>query len=67
MQCSTGSVEMGRYETSINLVNAGVMSGFDGTTEAIVTKLMYLLGEYTSMDDVKHRLSISMCGEMTVI
>jgi L-asparaginase len=66
-QCSTGTVEMGRYETSLNLVNAGVMSGFDSTTEALVTKLMYLLGEYTSLDDVKHRLSTSMCGEMTVI
>jgi len=66
-QCSTGSVEMGRYETSLNLVNAGVMSGYDCTTEAIVTKLMYLLGEYTSMDDVKHKLSVSMCGEMTMI
>lgn len=66
-QCSTGSVEMGRYETSLNLVNAGVMSAYDCTTEAIVTKLMYLLGEYSSVNDVKHRLSISMCGEMTVI
>lgn len=66
-QCSTGSVEMGRYETSLNLVNAGVMSGYDCTTEAIVTKLMCLLGEYTSPDDVKHRLNMSMCGEMTVI
>ena len=66
-QCSTGSVEMGRYETSLNLMNAGVMSGYDCTTEAIVTKLMYLLGEYDSLDDVKHRLSKSMCGEMTVI
>ena len=66
-QCSTGSVEMGRYETSLNLVNAGVMSGYDCTTEAIVTKLMYLLGEYNSLDDVKHRLSSSICGEMTVI
>jgi L-asparaginase len=58
---------MGRYETSLNLVNAGVMSGFDCTTEAMVTKLMYLLGEYNSMDDVKHLLSVSMCGEMTVV
>lgn len=66
-QCSTGSVEMGRYETSLNLVNAGVMSGYDCTTEAIVTKLMYLLGEYPYLDDVKQRLSISLCGEMTVI
>jgi len=66
-QCSTGSVEMGRYETSLNLVTAGVMSAFDCTTEAIVTKLMYLLGEYETLDEVKHHLSVSMCGEMTVI
>jgi L-asparaginase len=66
-QCSTGSVEMGRYETSLNLVNAGVLSAYDCTTEAIVTKLMYLLGEYTSIDSVKHRLNESICGEMTVI
>lgn len=66
-QCSTGSVEMGRYETSLNLVNAGVMSGYDCTTEAIVTKLMYLLGEFTDPDDIRHRLSTSLCGEMTVI
>jgi L-asparaginase len=66
-QCSTGSVEMGRYETSLNLVNAGVMSAYDSTTEAIVTKLMYLLGEYNNTDEIKHRLSVSMCGEMTVI
>ena len=64
-QCSTGSVEMGRYETSLNLMSAGVMSGYDCTTEAIVTILMYLLGECDSMDAIKHRLSTSMCGEMT--
>lgn len=66
-QCSTGSVEMGRYETSLNLMNAGVLSAFDCTTEAIVTKLMYLLGEYTESDEVKHRLNVSLCGEMTVL
>lgn len=65
-QCSTGTVEMGRYETSLNLMNAGLISGYDCTTEAIVAKLMYLLGEYESLDEVKHKLSISMCGEMTI-
>ena len=65
-QCSTGSVEMGRYETSLNLMNAGVMSAYDCTTEAITTKLMHLLGEYPQLDDVKHKLNMSLCGEMTL-
>jgi len=65
-QCSTGTVEMGRYETSLNLLNAGVISGYDCTTEALVTKLMYLLGEYRSIEEVKRWLGVSICGEMTI-
>ncbi|MFZ4581634.1 MAG: asparaginase [Paludibacter sp.] len=65
-QCSTGSVEMGRYETSLNLMYAGVLSAYDCTIEAIVTKLMYLLGEYTQPEQIKQKLSISICGEMTI-
>lgn len=65
-QCGTGSVEMGRYETSLNLLKAGVISAYDCTTEALVTKLMYLLGEYQNPEQVKQLLSVSICGEMTV-
>jgi L-asparaginase len=65
-QCSTGTVEMGRYETSLNLINAGVISGYDITTEAIVTKLMYLLGEYDSSEKIREMLNKSICGEMTI-
>lgn len=65
-QCSTGTVEMGRYETSLNLVNAGVISGYDCTTEAIIAKLMCLLGECSSQAEIRHKLSISLCGEMTI-
>ena len=64
-QCSTGSVEMGRYETSLNLVTAGVISANDCTVEAIITKLMYLMGESTNLDEIKLKLSKSICGEMT--
>lgn len=65
-QCSTGSVEMGLYETSLNLMNAGVLSAYDCTTEAVVTKLMYLLGEHKDIEKVKQKLTVSLCGEMTV-
>jgi len=65
-QCSTGSVEMGRYETSLNLMQAGVLSAYDCTIEAIVTKLMYLLGENDHIEKVKQKLTVSLCGEMTV-
>lgn len=64
-QCSTGAVEMGRYETSLNLLSAGVLSAYDCTLEAIVTKLMHLLGEYVHTDQVKQKLTVSLCGEMT--
>ena len=57
---------MGRYQTSLNLLDAGVISGYDITTEAIVVKLMYLLGEQQDTESVKELLKHSLCGEMTV-
>lgn len=65
-QCLTGTVSMGRYETSINLQRAGVLSGYDMTLESAITKLMHLLGTYTDNQDVVERLKIPLCGEMTV-
>lgn len=65
-QCLTGSVEMGRYETSLNLQKAGVASGHDMTLEAAVTKLMHLLGNFDNRADVVRHLQDSLRGEMTV-
>ena len=64
-QCSTGMVEMGLYETSLNLINAGVISGYDSTTEALITKLMYLLGENDDVETVKRLMVTNLCGEIT--
>ena len=64
-QCRAGSVEMGRYEASVNLLKAGVLSGYDMTMEAATTKLMWLLGKYTSADDVRRMMVEPWRGEMS--
>jgi L-asparaginase len=64
-QCHGGSVEMGLYETSRQMLAAGVVSGKDITSEASVTKLMHLLGRYSSREKVVHALGTSLSGEIT--
>ena len=64
-QCPGGSVEMGLYETSRQMLAAGVVSGRDITSEASVTKLMHLLGRYSSKDKVIESLNRSLAGEIT--
>jgi L-asparaginase len=64
-QCHGGSVEMGLYETSRQMLAAGVVSGKDITSEASVTKLMHLLGRYQSKEKVVQSLRISLAGEIS--
>jgi len=65
-QCQVGSVEMGKYETSIPLKQAGVISGKDMTTEAALVKLMHVLANYPTPHEVKEIMTKSLVGEMTV-
>lgn len=64
-QCTTGTVDMSKYETGIKLKKIGVIGGKDITTEAAVTKLSYLLGKNFSKKEVEKLLTISLRGEIS--
>ncbi|MEN8120165.1 MAG: asparaginase [Bacteroidota bacterium] len=65
-QCNAGSVELGRYETSAQLEKVGVIGGGDLTTEAAITKLMFLLGQKLESREIENYLKISIAGEISL-
>lgn len=65
-QCAGGSVEMGKYETSCELLKAGVISGQDITTEAAICKLMCILGQTTDANIIKNSLNKELKGEISL-
>ncbi|MEG0518080.1 MAG: type I asparaginase [Bacteroidales bacterium] len=65
-QCLAGSVDMDAYATGVTLKRAGVVSGFDSTTEAALAKLFFLLGQATDKEVIKLALIENMRGEITL-
>lgn len=63
-QCPGGMVIQGKYQTSYELQQIGVIGGADMTTEAAVTKLMVLLGEF-GVEQTKELLGKSLAGELS--
>lgn len=64
-QCSNGMVLPERYLTGLELTKAGVTAGHDLTSEAAITKLMYLFGLGLSAPEVRRRIEEPLCGELS--
>ena len=62
-QCVGGGVAMELYETGKRLQQVGVLSGYDMTTEAAVTKLMLQLGNCDQKESVVQGMLMSKSGE----
>jgi len=64
-QCSGGTVTQGKYQTSYHLKKIGMTGGNDMTTEAALTKLMFLLGREKNITKVKKLLGEDLRGELS--
>ena len=64
-QCVAGRVNMDIYATGKNLKTAGVINGYDSTTESALGKLFYLLGVFETNEQVKAGLEMDLRGEIS--
>jgi L-asparaginase len=61
----SGKVNMGGYATGNALAQAGVISGYDMTVEATLTKLHYLLSQGLDVQAIREAMSCNLRGELT--
>ncbi len=64
-QCVEGSAQMVLYETGYAPLKAGAISALDMTSEAAVTKLMWILAQTRDLKKIKKLLQKNLVGEIS--
>ncbi len=65
-QCAAGRVTMGLYRSGSGFRDVGVVGGSDITTEAALTKLMYLMASPCDPHQIRQKFALPLSGELTV-
>ena len=65
-QCRFEGSSLEVYETGRRALEAGVIQSYDMTSEAAITKLMWVLGQTDDPQEIREYFHLSLCGEVTI-
>lgn len=65
-QCRYEGSSLSVYETGLKALAAGAIQAYDMTTEAAVTKLMWVLGQTEDPREIQEYFSVSLAGEVRI-
>lgn len=65
-QCRFEGSSLSVYETGRRALDAGVLQAYDMTSEAAITKLMWVLGQTRDPEEIREYFQLNLCGEVHI-